>query len=94
MLEPITLQGLIVEHTTTSEHEISTGLKVILPDTGEVNDGRLMIIKNNEAVRLRRQFPYINVVNNSDQNNYFGATYHPGKRACLLSMFSLSYQQR
>ena len=48
------------------KHEISTGLKVILPDTGEVNDGRLMIIKNNE--QTSSSFPYINVVNNSGQN--------------------------
>jgi len=48
------------------KHEISTGLKVVLPDTGEVNDGRLMIIKNNE--QTSSSFPYINVVNNSGQN--------------------------
>lgn len=49
-------------------HSIAGGLKVILPDTGEVNDGRLIIIKNNEASTSSSQFPYINVVNNSDQN--------------------------
>jgi len=48
------------------KHEISTGLKVILPDNGEVNDGRLMIIKNNE--QTSSSFPYINVVNNTGQN--------------------------
>ena len=53
-------------------HSIAGGLKVILPDTGEVNDGRLIIIKNNEASTSTGQFPYINVVNNSDQDTTIG----------------------
>jgi hypothetical protein len=46
-------------------HSIDGGLKVKLPDTGEANDGRLIIVKNNEDSTSRLNYPYINVVNNS-----------------------------
>ncbi len=53
-------------------HSISTGLAVFLPDNTpegdaqEINDGRLIIVKNNEATSSG--YPYINVYNNSAQS--------------------------
>ena len=64
-------------------HSIAGGLKVILPDTGEVNDGRLIIIKNNEASTSTSQFPYINVVNNSAQNTTIGRL-SPGQAGLFI----------
>ena len=64
-------------------HSIAGGLKVILSDTGETNDGRLMVIKNNEASTSTAQFPYINVVNNSDQNTTI-ARLSPGQTGLFV----------
>ena len=64
-------------------HSIAGGLKVILSDTGETNDGRLMVIKNNEASTSTSQFPYINVVNNSDQNTTI-ARLSPGQAGLFV----------
>lgn len=64
-------------------HSIAGGLKVILSDTGETNDGRLMVIKNNEASTSTSQYPYINVVNNSDQNTTI-AQLSPGQAGLFV----------
>ena len=64
-------------------HSIAGGLKAILPDTGEFNDGRLIIIKNNEATTSSSQFPYINVVNNSDQSTVI-AQLSPGQAGLFI----------
>ena len=64
-------------------HSIAGGLKAILPDTGEFNDGRLIIIKNNEASTSSLQFPYINVVNNSDQSTVI-AQLSPGQAGLFI----------
>ena len=47
------------------EHSISGGLAVYLPNTVEINDGRLIIVKNNAG--SSGSFPNIIVYNNSEQ---------------------------
>ncbi|MAO20088.1 MAG: hypothetical protein CMJ25_04980 [Phycisphaerae bacterium] len=62
-------------------HTLAGGLAVFLPDTGEVNDGRLMIVKNNEA--SSSGYPYILVYNNSDQSTVI-AQLSPGQAGLFI----------
>jgi len=62
-------------------HTLAGGLAVYIPDTGEVNDGRLMIIKNNEATTSG--YPYILVYNNSDQSTAI-AQLSPGQAGLFI----------
>ena len=64
-------------------HSLAGGVKVILPDTNEVNDGRLMIIKNNESSTSSAQYPFINVVNNSAQTTTI-AQLSPGQAGLFI----------
>ena len=64
-------------------HSIAGGLAVFISDTNEVNDGRLMVIKNNEASTSSSQFDYIQVYNNDDQSTVI-ARLSPGQAGLFV----------
>ena len=64
-------------------HNLDGGLQVRLPDRTEKGDGRLIVIKNNEATTSTLAFPYINVVNNSNQSTNI-ARLSPGQAGLFV----------